>query len=129
MPTPLPRSKVKKHQTWNAESVFASPEQFDAEVQNIRASLPAVKQYQGRRGENVDTFLAALDAIDKLDQRAAKVRVNATMASAVDANDQAVAGMNDTASSALAQVGAAVSFVEPELLSVGEMRLRCWKSM
>lgn len=126
MPTPLPRSKVRKEQTWNAESVFPSPEAFDAEIKNILEVLPHIKQYQGRLGESVDTFLAAMNALDALEQRSIKVRVYATMSNAVDANDEAGAAMNGKAMSALAQVGAATSFVEPELLSVGEAKLRQW---
>jgi hypothetical protein len=62
MPTPLPRSKVKQYQTWNAESVFASAEQFDAELKSILESLPAIKQFQGRLGESIETFLTAMQA-------------------------------------------------------------------
>ncbi|HSQ38730.1 MAG TPA: M3 family metallopeptidase, partial [Anaerolineales bacterium] len=126
MPTPLPRSQVSKNQTWNAESVFASPEAFDAEVKNILEYLPEIKKYQGHLGDGVDTFLEAVKALDALEQRSMKVRVYATMSSAVDANDEQGAAMNGKAMSALAQVGAATSFVEPELLSMGEAKLRGW---
>lgn len=126
MPTPLPRSKVSKEQTWNAESVFASPEAFDIEVQNILDTLPEIKKHQGHLGDSVDIFLEAMQAMDALEQRSMKVRVYATMSSAVDANDERGAAMNGKAMSALAQAGAAVSFVEPELLSMGEAKLRGW---
>ena len=126
MPIPLPRAKVKKNQTWNAESVFPSPEAFDAEVKSILEVLPEVKKYQGHLGDSPDTLLEAMHALDALDQRSMKVRVYATMSSAVDANDEQGAAMNGKAMSALAQVGAATSFLEPELLSVGEAKLRQW---
>jgi oligoendopeptidase F len=126
MPTPLARSKVKKNQTWNAESVFASPEEFNAEVKSVLESLPAVKKFQGHLGESIETFLAAMQAMDILDQRSTKIRVYASMSSAVDANDEQGAKMNGQAMSALAQVGAAISFLEPELLSIGEAKLRQW---
>lgn len=126
MPIPLSRSKVKKHQTWNAESVFASPEQFDAEAKSILESLPAVKKFQGRLSESIDTFLDAMKAMDLLNQRSMKIRVYATMSNAVDANDELGAAMNDKAMSALAQISATVSFVEPELLAIGEAKLREW---
>jgi hypothetical protein len=35
MSTSLPRSKVKKNQTWNSESVFATPNDFDAAVKKL----------------------------------------------------------------------------------------------
>ena len=126
MPTPLPRSKVKKDQTWNAESVFTSAKEFDTEIKEILKSLPAIKKYQGHLGDSVDTFLEAINAMDALEQRSMKVRVYATMSSAVDANDEQGAAMNGKAMSALSQVGAAVSFLEPELLLVGEAKLRQW---
>lgn len=126
MPTPLPRAKVKKNQTWNAESVFASSSQFDAEVKSILDALPTIQKYKGYLGDSVDTFLEAIHAMDALEQRSMKVRVYATMSSSVDANDEQGAAMNGKAMSALAQVGAAMSYVEPELLSVGEAKLRQW---
>jgi oligoendopeptidase F len=126
MPAPHPRYKVKKQQTWNSESVFTSQEQFDAEIKSIIESLPAVKNYQGHLIDSIDTFLNAMQAIDILDQRSSKVRVYANMSNAVDANDSAAAAMNSKAMSTLAQVGAAVSFLEPELLSIGEAELTQW---
>ena len=126
MPTPLPRSKVKKNQTWNAESVFATPDEFDVELQNLLDTLPEIKKYQGHLSDSVDTFLEAFKTMDALEGRSMKVRVYATLSSAVDANDDKAAAMNGKAMSALAQVGAATSFVEPELLSMGEAKLRGW---
>jgi oligoendopeptidase F len=126
MPTALPRSKVKKNQTWNVESVFNSPETFDAEVKAILESLPAIKAFQGHLGDSPDAFFEAMDAMERLAQRAARVQVYATMSSAVDATDQQAAALNGRATSALAQVSAVTSFVDPELLSIGEAKLRQW---
>ena len=126
MTTALPRSKVKKNQTWNAESVFASPEEFDAEIKGVLESLPAIKAFQGHLGDSPDVFLEAMNAMEVLARRAARVQVYATMSSAVDATDQQAAAMNGRATSALAQVSAATSFVDPELLSIREAKLQQW---
>jgi oligoendopeptidase F len=126
MPTALPRSKVKKDQTWNAESVFASPDIFDVEVKRLIESLGDVERYKGHLTEGPDTFLEAMDIIEEISKQAARVRVYATMSSAVDATNQAAAAMNGKAGSALAQVGAATSFIDPELLAIGETTLRQW---
>ncbi len=126
MPTAMPRSKVKKNQTWNAESVFVSPAAFYVEVQSILDSLPAIREFQGHLGDSPDRFIAAMTAMDALAERAARVQVYATMASAVHATDKQGAEINGRATSALAQVGAAISFLEPELLDIGESTLRRW---
>jgi oligoendopeptidase F len=126
MSTPLLRKKVEKSQTWNTESVFPSPDAFDEEVKSLVDRLVEVKKYQGHLGEGPDTFLQAMDVMEEISRRAAKVRVYATMSSAVDATNQQAAAMNGRAASALAQIGAATSFVDPELLSIGEPKLRQW---
>jgi len=126
MPIALPRAKVKTSQTWNAESVFASPQDFDTEVKNLVEILPSLKEFQGHLGDSPDAFIQAMDAMDVLAQRASKVQVYATMSSAVDATDQQGAEMNGKATSALAQVSAATAFLDPELLVIGEAKLRQW---
>ena len=126
MPTALPRAKVKKNQTWNAESVFSSPAAVDKEIKSLLESLPSVKQYQGHLGDSIDTFIKAMDVMEQIAQRAAKIQVYATMSSAVDTADQVGAAMSGKAMSALSQVGAATSFVDPELLAMGEANLRKW---
>jgi oligoendopeptidase F len=126
MSIPLPRSKVKKNQTWNAESVFASPEAFDAEVKSLVESLATLKRFQGHLDEGPETFIEAMDTIESLSKRATKVQVYATLSSAVDATDQRGAEMNGKAASALAQFSAAISFVEPEIISMGEATIRQW---
>ena len=76
MTATLPRSKVKQDQTWNAESVFKSPAEFEAEVESILASLDSLKKFQGHLGDSPDTFVEAMTALDVLSQRSARMRVS-----------------------------------------------------
>src|SRR5262245_49661516 len=103
MPTALPRLKVKQNQIWNAESVFASAEEFDKEVNNLVESLPSIKRFQGLLSDSPDIFLQAMEIIETISKRAAKVQVYATMSSAVDTADQQGAAMSGKAMSAMAQ--------------------------
>jgi len=128
MPSRLSRDKVDISQTWNAESVFSSAEAFDSELKSLLESLAEIKKYQGHLGKGPDTFLRAMDIIEGISQRANKVRVYATMSSAVDAANQQAAAMYGRAVSALAQISAASAFVDPELLSIGEQKIRQWLS-
>ncbi len=65
-----------------------------------------------------------MQAMETLAQRATKVQVYASMSSAVDATDQQGAQISGKATSALARVSAATSFLDPELLAIGEETLR-----
>jgi oligoendopeptidase F len=113
MPAPLPRSKVKQNQTWNAETVFDSPEAFEAEAQSILKSLPSIKKFQGHLADDPSTFIKAMKAIDKLSKRASKLQIYATMSSAVNSRDQQAAAMYGKAMSLMAQIDAATSFLDP----------------
>ncbi|HET9908135.1 MAG TPA: hypothetical protein VFQ23_15900, partial [Anaerolineales bacterium] len=126
MPAALPRAKVKKNQTWNSESVFASPSAFDAEVDSLIQSLQDLEKFRGHLGENIDTFIDAMDAMNIISQRTAKIQVYGSLSSAVDTSNQQGVSMIIKAMSTVAQVSAATSFVDPELLAIGEAKLRQW---
>ena len=96
------------------------------EVNNLLDRLTDVRKFQGRLSEGPAVFLEAMDVMEEVARRAARVRVYARMASSVDAADQQAAAMNGKTESALAQISAATSFVDPELLGIGEPQLREW---
>ncbi|HUI90591.1 MAG TPA: oligoendopeptidase F [Anaerolineales bacterium] len=121
-----PRRKVEKGQTWNAESVFKNHKAWDEEVRNIVAEIEPFKKFKGRLGEGPAVLLEALAGLEGLMVRAQRVFMYAGFASAVDTTDQVAAGMQSQAGGMFGQVVAAVSFVRPELLAIGKMRLEEW---
>ena len=121
-----PRSKVNKKLTWNAESVFTSAKDWDIEVSKIIADLTAVKKYQGHLSESPAILLKALIAIEQIVLRANRAFMYAGFAYAVDTTNQQAAGMRGKAGGMFGQVVAAVSFLNPELLSIGKPKLDKW---
>jgi len=126
MPAYPPRSKVEKSKTWNAESVFENPRAWESERQRLLSDLDSVKKFTGRLHEGPAVMLEALDARDQLLVRAQRVYMYAGFASAVDTTDQEAAGMQGKAASMLGQVAAAVSYIAPELISIGRDQLDVW---
>jgi len=121
-----PRNKVEKRQTWNAESVFKNHKAWEEEVKNISGDIEALNKFKGRLGESPEVLTEAMSAIEGLLVRAQRVYMYAAFASAVDTTDQAASGMQSQAASMFGQVAAAVSFIRPELLSIGKSRLDEW---
>ncbi|MEW6402137.1 MAG: oligoendopeptidase F [Chloroflexota bacterium] len=121
-----PRNRVNKKYTWNAESVFKSPKAWEAEVNRVIADIPSVKKYEGRLKEGPDTLLEALDAIEKLILRAYRAFVYAGFSYAVDTTNQQAAGMRGKAGGMFGQIFAATSFLNPELLGIGQAQLEEW---
>ena len=121
-----PRSKANKKYTWNAESVFKSKKEWDAEVKNILAELPNIKKYEGRLGESAETLVEALDQVDELTKRLMHVFVYAGFSYNVDTTNQTSAAMFGKAQTVYGQVAGTLAFINPELLKIGKAKLNKW---
>jgi oligoendopeptidase F len=121
-----PRSKVDKKFTWNSESVFASIEKWEDEIRQIIEDIPAVRRYQGRLAESPDVLLEALKAVESLVSRMQKVFVFAGFSYAVDTTNQEAAGMRSKAQGVFGQLISAISFIRPEILEIGRVKLDEW---
>ena len=127
MATPIPpRSKVEKKYTWNAESVYKSKKEWDAEVKNILADLPAIKKYEGRLGESAETLVEAFDHVENLLKRLSHVVMYAGFSYNVDTTNQTAAAMFGKAQSVYGQVAGTIAFINPELIKIGKTKLNKW---
>lgn len=121
-----PRSKVNKQSTWNSESVFASTEDCEKELQLIIEDMSKVKVYQGRLGDGPGVLLEALAAAHEIVARVQIAFMYAGFSYAVDTTDQKAAGMRGRAQGVYGQVLSAVSFLQPEILAIGRAKLAEW---
>jgi oligoendopeptidase F len=126
MPSLPLRKDIDKNYTWNAESVFATPQAWEAEVDAILAALPEIKKYKGRLKEGVKTLLEAFKTIETLMARMNRAYVYAGFSYSVDTTDQKAAAMSGQARGLYGQVMAAVAFLNPELLAIGGKELKAW---
>lgn len=127
MATTLPaRSEVNSDYTWNAESLFPTPQDWEAEVDAILAGLPELKLFQGRLAESASVLVDALQTQEDLLARGQRAYVYAGFAYSVDTTDQDAAAMAGKARSMNGQLAAAASFINPELLVIGEETLMKW---
>jgi len=119
------RSAVDKNYTWNAESVFATSETWSAEVDSILASLPEIKKFEGAL-KDAATLLQAFETIEGLMARMNRAYVYAGFSYAVDTTDQNASAMNGKAQGMYGQVMATAAFLNPELLAIGQKKLKKW---
>ncbi len=119
------RSSVDKSHTWNAESVFATPEAWSVEVDSILASLPEIKKFEGTL-KDAATLLSAFETIEELMARMNRAYVYAGFSFSVDTTDQSAAAMNGKAQGLYGQVMATAAFLNPEVLAIGQKKLKKW---
>ena len=127
--TTLPhRSDIPIKETWNLESIFASVADWEAAIQAVGAKLPEAANYQGKLAESPELLLKCLQYVEDTYRLASKVMVYGMLGSSVDTADQTALARAGQGRALMNRVGAAVSFVEPELLAVGFDVLKQWMS-
>ena len=122
----LPRNKIDKNYTWNAESVFPSIQAWEKEATKVVEDIAKVKQYQDRLAESAATLLEAMNVSEQLILRAYKLYMYASFSYAVETTNQQSAGLLGKAQGIYGQVASAVAFLQPEILSIGKDKLEEW---
>ncbi len=112
--------------TWNAPSVFPTGEDWEAEFASVTASLAGLQQHRGHLADGPAVLADAVAAIENLVGRASKLHTYAGMSYAVNTNDAAAAKRRGRAQGLWGQVMAAIAFLDPESLAIGEATLRQW---
>ena len=126
-PNTIPaHSEIDPKYTWNAPSVFPTVEAWEAECASVAADLAGLQQYQGHLADGPAVLADAMTAIQSLVGRAQKLHTYAGMSYAVNTNDAAAAKRNGRVQGLWGQVMAAIAFLDPELLAIGEATLRKW---
>ena len=118
------RNEIETKYKWNAESVFPDVAAWDAEAARLTADLAGFKRFQGRLADGPDIVADALAEMQELGRRVYVLGSYAGIAYAVDTTDAEAGKRYGRANGLQGQVAAAVAFVEPELLALGEASLR-----
>jgi oligoendopeptidase F len=120
------RSEIAKEYTWNDTSLFASVDAWLEEFDKTIAYLPEIDRFKGHLAEGPETFLQAMEAVDNLVRSTGRLVVYAVMSHSVDTNEQEAAGRYGQVIGLRSKVMAAIAFLQPELLSIGEEQLLRW---
>ncbi|MCL2592214.1 MAG: oligoendopeptidase F [Defluviitaleaceae bacterium] len=117
------RSDVPKELTWAVENMFATDAAWEKEVEEITALVPEVAKYKGTFVENSKNLLEFCKKFDEVEKRLHTAFVFANLKSSEDNGNTTYQAMSDKAGTLMRTVYAAVSFYEPELLSLGEEKI------
>ena len=125
--TTLPlRNEVPVEQTWDLESIFATPAAWDSACQELNDLLPKLTAYRGRLAEGAAVIVEFLDLLQTAGTLMGKIFTYAGNSYAVDTTNQSAAARAGQSRSLGARFGAATAFANPELMAIGFDRLRQW---
>ena len=73
------RDQIPVEHTWNAESVFASVDDWEAEFARVEAQIPGLARFRGRLGDGAAILTQWLAAADTLSTDLGKLQTYAVM--------------------------------------------------
>ena len=119
---PLKRAEVPLEATWKRETTFASWEAWDRQFEKAKKDLPKLKKTKGKlttAAKLADWFAVYEKQAVSLGELDGFVE----WASTVDTSDEQAASRQGLMAALGAEFGAAISFVEPQLLKKGKKLL------
>ncbi len=120
------RADIPVESTWDAESVFASDEEWEQSFEATCDMLPQAEQFRGRLHESPETLADWFDFSDGLARATGPLRVYAALHHTVDSSNDRAKAMSDRVQGLLARVAGVTAFAEPEILALGRDTLQSW---
>lgn len=117
------RSEIPAEYKWNLQDMFASDEIWEEEAKQVFEIAKEVEGYRGKLAEGADVLLAALKKTDELNYHAVRVYVYANQKYHEDTAVAKYQGYAAKADDVLMAAMSAISYQNPEVLSMAEATL------
>lgn len=127
MSTKIPkRSEVPERDKWNLSSIYKSIDEWEEALKGLPALTQKVAALKGTLGASRGQLLLALQALEAAQLQMETVYHYASLMHEADEDDTAATDRYGRAMMAYTEMQSALSFFEPELLSIPEQTLREW---
>ena len=116
----LLRDQVPEELTWDLTTIFTSDEEWEKEFKAIEALEEKAKDYEGKATQSAQSLYEALQFSDQLNERFSKLYVYSHLKHDQDTTNGKYQAMDSRVRSLGAKLGAAWSFLTPEILTLDE---------
>jgi oligoendopeptidase F len=120
------RAEVAEKYTWNLADLYPSEQAWSAARDDIRRRIPGLASHRGHLGDSAEALWRALDASFGLRRDLERLYVYASSRSDEDIRAARPRELRQTAQQLAVDLSAAVSFIEPEILSLDPARVRAF---
>lgn len=121
---PISRKDADPRYMWELSHIFESREAFEAAFAEAAGKLEDIASLRGQLTRDAATLKSSLDKIYSAAQDVEKVYLYAYLHKESDNSDPDYQTLAGRATTLLVELSSAVSFMNPEILSVGGKRLR-----
>ena len=123
------RKDIPESDKWDLSSIYKSNEEWEENLKVLPSLTKKVVQYKGRLGESSDVLLEALKALEEAELRMETVYHYASLQHEADEADSSATDRDGRAMMAYTRMMSDLSFIDPEIQSVDETKLRKWISL
>jgi oligoendopeptidase F len=120
------RSQTPDRFKWNLAEIYPSDAAWRAAKDKLLASLPTLREFQGKLASSSGTLADALDLQAGYSKELARLYSYASLLADQDTRDSAHEGMRQEMNQLAAAFAAEASFIEPELLKSGEGTIKAF---
>lgn len=122
----LTREEVPEQLTWDLTSIFESDEAWEAELKEVEQLSKQASNYKGKVAESAENLYNTLQFSDALYERLHKLYVYSHLKHDQDTTNSKYQDLDGRVRSVLTNVGAAWSFITPEILALDEATLNSY---
>ena len=123
------RKDIPESDKWDLSSIYKSNEEWEENLKVLPSLTEKVVQYKGRLGESSDVLLEALKALEEAELRMETVYHYASLQHEADEDDSSATDRDGRAMMAYTRMMSDLSFIDPEIQSIDETKLRKWISL
>lgn len=117
------RNEVPKELTWDLEAIFPTDDAWELEFTQLGKDISDIKEYQNKLADSAENLLGLFKLEDELSIRLGKLYTYANMRSDEDTANAAYQAMSQKVMSLLVAFSSNISYVEPEILAIDEVRI------
>lgn len=119
----LERNAIPADHTWRLEDLFPNRQAWDQEYQEVKQLVEQIKKYQGKLNE-ASAIKECFALEDKISMLSERLYVYANMKHHEDTAEPTYQALSEKAKKLSVEVGEALSFISPEILSLSEEKLK-----
>ena len=117
------RNDIPAEYKWKLTDLFETPEAWEARYAECEAMVPSLAALKGTLGESAESLFRAYETVDAFEQAVEHVGDYAFLGKALDGGDTTFLALCDRVNALSVKAASALSFFDPELLSIPEEKL------
>jgi oligoendopeptidase F len=118
------RDQVAPEHKWNLTTICESDDDWQKRLDALSDKITQIKDFEGKVGQSGEGLLACMRLLDEVREETYKLYVYAHLKSDEDTAAPKYQGMRDIARSFDVSLEAATSFVNPEIIAIGEDKVK-----